>query len=126
MDAVAATLNQLGIKFVRGPSRMDSAQAGQQLMNRIQSLPPGEPFILPENGMVTVAVITGATKQPISGDQATPLAVQAIRNKSVMDTLQQRLKAARADAKIQYQPGFAPPPSQPNSNKAGVAQAPAR
>jgi hypothetical protein len=78
--------------------------------------------MLPERGVVTVGVITGETKQPITGDQATPLAVQAMRNKSVMDALQQRLKAARADAKIQYQNGFAPPNSQPAPGKPSPTQ----
>jgi EpsD family peptidyl-prolyl cis-trans isomerase len=117
MDAVAAALNQLGIKFARGPARMDSAQIGQEIINRIKSLPSTEPFILPVNGLVTVAVITGEAKQPITGDQATPLAVEAIRKKSVMDAVQQRLKTARADAKIQYQAGFAPPKPAPAGHK---------
>lgn len=108
MDAVAAKLKELRIQFARAPSRMDSAQVGQELMTRIKSLPPGEPFIVPENGQMTVAVITGENKQPVSPDQAKPIAVQAIRNKSVMDALQLRLKTAQTEAKIQYQPGFAP------------------
>jgi len=120
MDAVAAQLKELGIQFTRAPSRMDSAQVGQKLMTRIKSLPPSEPFVVPEDGMMTVAVITGETKTPVSPDQAKPLAVQAVRNKAVTDLMQQRLKAAQADAKIQYQPGFAP-----SKDKAAPSSAPA-
>ena len=118
MDAVAAKLHELGIQFTRGAGRMDSAQVPQQMMVRIKSLPKGEPFIVPEKGMVTVGVITDEVKQPIPIDQAKPFAVQAMRNKSVMDTLDQRLKAARAAAKIKYQPGFAPPSGRPGPSKA--------
>jgi len=117
MDAVAAALNQLGIKFNRGPAHLDSAQVGQDIVNRIKSLPPTEPFILPSNGAVTIAVITGEAKQPIIGDQATPLAVAALRKKSLTDALQRRLKTARADAKIQYHQGFAPAASKTAGQK---------
>lgn len=61
MEEVAAQLNSLGIKFERGPAKMDSAQLGQQRLNQILALPSGEPFVIPENGMVTVAIITGET-----------------------------------------------------------------
>jgi hypothetical protein len=87
---------------------MDSAQLGQERMSEILSLPRSEPFIFPEGGAVTAAVITAETKQPIVGEQAQTLAVQAMRNKGLMDVLQQRLKSARAEAKIEYQDGFAP------------------
>lgn len=121
MDAVQAKLRELGIQFKRDAGRMDSAQLGQELSNRIAALPPGEPFVLPEGGAVTVAVITGTSKQPISPEQARPLAVQVMRNNQVRSTLQQRLKAAQTAAKIEYQPGFAPPPrTQPSANSASA------
>lgn len=108
MDAVATKLRELGIEFARGPGQMDSAQVGQERLNRILALPNGEPFIFPEGGAVTVAVITGQTEQPISGDQARPIAVQAMRNKNVTEALQQRLNSAKAAAEIDYQADFAP------------------
>jgi peptidyl-prolyl cis-trans isomerase C len=108
MDAVAARLRELGIEFTRGPGRMDSAQLGQERMNEILSLPRTEPFIFPERGLVTAAVITGESKQPISGEQAQAIAVQSMRNRGLMDALQQRLKTARTNAEIKYQEGFAP------------------
>ena len=76
----------------------------------------GEPFVIPENGTVTIAVITGATPQPMLGDQARPVAVQIMRNQSVSAAMQERLAAQRAKAKIEYQPGFTPaanPPGKP-------------
>lgn len=109
MDAVAAQLRELGIEFTRGPGRMDSAQLGQGRMNEILSLPRSEPFIFPEGGAVTAAVITGETKQPLSGEQSQRMALQSVQNRALMNTLQQRLKAARAKAEIEYQDGFAPP-----------------
>lgn len=109
MDAVAARLSALGIKFTRGAAQMDSAQVGAQRIQQIKSLPAGEPFVVPENGMVTVGVIKGEQPAPLVGAEARPLAVRALQNKQLGDTLQQRLKQARTSAEITYQPGFAPP-----------------
>lgn len=116
MDAVASRLKQMGIAFTRDIGRMDSAQLGQDRLDRIKTLPKGEPFVIPENGTVTIAVITGATPQPMLGDQARPVAVQIMRNQSVSAAMQERLAAQRAKAKIEYQPGFTPaanPPGKP-------------
>lgn len=109
LDAVAARLPQLGVKFTRDVAQMDSAQLGQQRLQQILALPSGEPFVIPENGGVTVGVITGERSAVISPADARPLAVQAIRSKQLGEQLQQRLKQSRSAAEIKYQPGFAPP-----------------
>lgn len=108
MEEVAAKLNGLGIKFERGAAKMDSAQLGQQRMDQILALPDGEPFVIPENGMVTVAVITG--ESPLAGSSAemNAIATQALRQKAMSTTLEERLKQARAKGEIKYQPDFAP------------------
>ncbi|NTZ43946.1 hypothetical protein G7A66_12795 [Altererythrobacter sp. SALINAS58] len=121
LDAVAGQLRELGIEFTREPGRLDSAQLGQETMSKILSLPPGEPFIFPEGGMVTAAVITGKAQQPTSGDQAQTAAVQALRNQGLMDVLQRRLKAARTQAEIEYQDDFAPPTTPAKSTGAVTA-----
>ncbi|MGQ0277048.1 hypothetical protein ACT17R_00195 [Sphingopyxis sp. Q841] len=108
MEAVAAHLQELGIKFARTDAQMDSAQVGKQRMQQIRALPAGEPFIAPENGMVTVAVIKSERAVPLTGDAARPLAVQAIQNQQLTSAMQDRLKQARAAAEIKYQPDFAP------------------
>jgi EpsD family peptidyl-prolyl cis-trans isomerase len=109
MDAVASRLRQLGIEFSRDAGQLDSARLGQERLNQIRSLPPGEPFVLAENGVVTVAVITGSKPQPIEGDQARPAAVQLLRNQSLSAAMQQRLEAQKGKAKIEYQDSFSPP-----------------
>lgn len=109
MAEVATRLDQLGIKFRRDNAQMDSAQIGAERLKQIQALPAGEPFVVPENGVVTVGIITGERAEPVPAADARPMAVQAIRNKQLGESLQQRLKQARAEADIEYQPGFAPP-----------------
>jgi peptidyl-prolyl cis-trans isomerase C len=108
MDAVAARLQQMGIQFRRDRPLVDAASLGQQRMAQIRALPPGEPFVIPENGVVTVGVITGERSEPVATEQARPLAVQALRKQKLTETVQQRLKQSRETAKIEYQDGFAP------------------
>lgn len=108
MEAVAARLKQMGIEFRRDTTQIDSAALGQQRLQQIRALPAGEPFVVPENGVVTVGVVTGERAEPIPAANARPLAVQALRNKQLSETMQQRLKQSRTNAEIQYQPGFAP------------------
>jgi len=109
MDAVAATLRGMGIQFTRGTAQMDSAQLGQARLNQIRSLPEGEPFVIPEGRLVTVAVITGETAQPVQSDRARPAALQMMRNQALSDAMRQRLQAEKAKSEIKYQEGFAPP-----------------
>ncbi len=122
--AEAATiLTRLNIPFQRGTSRMDTGQIPQQMMAQIQALPPGEPFIVPGGGVVTVNVITGREATAVPDAQARALAVQAMRNEQLGTIMQDRLKGQRATAKIEYQSGYEAPatPGAPASRTAPAA-----
>lgn len=108
MAAVATKLDTLGIKYQRGLAKMDSAQLGQKRLNQIKALPEGEPFVIPENGLVTVAVITDENAVSTDGADMGPMALQAMRNQELAKALQERLKQARAKGEIKYQPRFEP------------------
>lgn len=109
MAAVANRLNLLNIAFQRGEAQVDTAQLGQERLQRIRALPDGEPFVIPENGVVTIGVITGQTAAPLNAEQSRQLATQAMRSERLEKTLRERLKTARTSAEIDYQTGFAPP-----------------
>jgi EpsD family peptidyl-prolyl cis-trans isomerase len=126
MDAVAARLRQMGIQFTRGPAQLDSALLGQERLDRIRSLAPGEPFVLFDGGMITVAEITASEPKPVGNDQARPAAVQIMRNQSLSAAMRQRLDAEKAKAEIKYQKGFSPPApatSQPERSKSVASNA---
>ena len=117
MPQVVAILDKLNIKYQRGNVAVDSAQVPAALLAQIQKVPAGEPFVIPAGNLVTVSLITGSSAQPLVGDQVRPLAANAVRNAELGKVLQQRLKSESAQAKIEYQPGFSPPPA----DKAGGA-----
>ena len=109
MAAVATRLNGMGIKFGRDQGEIDSAAIGPDRLKQLLALPAGEPFVVPENGVVTIGVITGERTAPLTGEEARTLALQALRSQKVNDSVRQRLEQARAKAEITYQSGFGPP-----------------
>ena len=114
MDAVAASLKELAIAFERVPATLDSSQVPPAVLARIDGLPAGEPFIVPDGGVVSVSVVNGRLPAPVVGAAARPIAVQMIRNEELAKNLEQRFKAKKAAVKIEYQPGFEPPkPAKP-------------
>lgn len=108
MPEVAERLNALGISFQRGSGALDSASVPAEVMNRIRSLPAGEPFLVPQGSKMVVSVITGTEPVALTQEQMRPLAAQALRNESLNKIGEQRLKEARTKAKIEYQSGYAP------------------
>ena len=126
MDAVAAHLTRMGIKFSRGPAGLDSAAAPPALMKLIADQ-PSEPFVVPDRGMVTISVVTGRKAAPTDPQQAKAAAVQAWRQQKFDDLLRQQLATLRTSAKITYQNGFSPPaagqPGAPGTPAAGAAPA---
>lgn len=111
MDAVAAHLTQMGIKFQRAPTGLDSGQVPTQLMKMIDTAPPGEPFVVPDRGMVTVNVVTGRRPVAVDPQQAKSGAVSAWRQQKFEELIAQQVNTLKSKAKITYQSGFAPPPA---------------
>ncbi len=109
MPEVLATLDRLGIKYQRGRSEIDSAQLPNGMVDQIRKVPSGEPFVVPADGAVTVNLITGEKAAPMSPDVTRSAALAALRNQSLSDLLQKRIRTERTQSEIKYQPGFAPP-----------------
>lgn len=109
MDAVAARLGQMGIDFQRGNVSLDTAVVPQAMLAQLQGLPAGEPFVIPQNGTVSVSSIIGRKPAPLTGAAARPIAVQLIRNEELSKVVKQLLDAKRATTEVKYQNGFAPP-----------------
>lgn len=108
LEEVATRLTAMGIAFQRSTGALDSAAIQPQVMQRILALPPGEPFIVPNNGKLVINVITGTETVAINPDQARQLAAQGMRNEELNKIGEQRLTEAKAKAKIEYQTGFEP------------------
>jgi EpsD family peptidyl-prolyl cis-trans isomerase len=108
LDDVIKTLTDAGVTFDRQKNRLDTAIVPHDLYGRIVTAAPGEPFIVPVGNMVIASVITSREPAAITGDQARPIAVAAMRRTDAAKVMQERLTALRQAAKIDYKPGFAP------------------
>jgi peptidyl-prolyl cis-trans isomerase C len=108
LDQVGAVLTEAGISFTRQKNRLDTAVIPQALYGQLSSA-GSEPFIIPVGTQAVASVITSREPAAITGDQAKPVAVQAIRREQAAKLMQNRLTSVRQAAKIEYKEGFAPP-----------------
>jgi EpsD family peptidyl-prolyl cis-trans isomerase len=109
LEDVAKTLTEAGITFNRQKNRLDTAIIPHDLYGRLRTATPGQPFIIPVGSLAIASVVVSREPAPITGEQARPIAVTAIRRSQAASLMQERLKALRQGAKIDYKAGFAPP-----------------
>lgn len=108
MEAVEAVLKGEGIAFQRGNAQLDTAALPAAVAARIAALPPGEPFVVPQNGQIVVNVIRSAQAVPVPAEQARPAAIELLRRQAVEQAMQKQVESARNAAKITYAPDYAP------------------
>ena len=121
LDAVAAHLTALGIKFRRVKAGLDTAQVPTDMIKAINALAPGEPFMVPTNGIITVNTVIGHQTAPGDPADMRQQAVAAWRNQQFGKLISDKLKELRDSAKITYQTGFAPPAKKPGTAAAAPA-----
>jgi len=121
LDAVAEILTANNVQFQRGNATLDTGTIPPELAQRIASLPAGEPFVVPANGQLVASVVKSTEEAPTPQQQVTPAATEFLRQQSLRTSMGKQLEAIRRDAKIEYQPGFAPPKGGAN----GATPAPA-
>ena len=111
MAEVIAVLDRLGIKYQRANGQIDTAQMPGPMLDQIRKLPPGEPFVVPTGQFVVVSLVTGSKPAPaMDAEVVRQAAMNGVRNTQLGDALKARLDAEQKEAKIEYQPGFAPTP----------------
>jgi len=123
LEEVASRLTSMNIPFQRGTGNFDSATVAPQVLQRLEALPAGEPFIVPQGNKIIINAITGFDPVGVQTDQARQLAAQAMRTEELNKIGENRLKEAKAKAKVEYQPGFEPKPGA--ANETGAPELPA-
>lgn len=108
LDAVGQTLTGLGIKFERSQVGLDTGSVPSDVMAKINKLPAGEPFVVPQPAFMTVNVILGRKPVAVDEAKARPAAVNAWRQQKFGELITKQVEALRAGAKISYQNGFGP------------------
>jgi EpsD family peptidyl-prolyl cis-trans isomerase len=109
MDQLIAVLQAHKITFTRQKNRLDTAIIPPELYTGLAKLAPGEPFVVPVGNRSVASVVTGKEPNPLTGDQAKPAAVAMMRKQQTAKSIADLLKSLRSSAKVEYQPGYAPP-----------------
>jgi peptidyl-prolyl cis-trans isomerase C len=108
-DELTGVLSQSGVPFQRGRNQLNTSLIPSEMYGRLASLSAGEPFIVPNGGRSIASAIMSREPAPLVGPAARTEAVNLIRRRSGTQALEDRLKALRKAAKIEYKQGFAPP-----------------
>jgi peptidyl-prolyl cis-trans isomerase C len=110
LEAVAQVLTDAGIAFTRQKNKLDTAVIPQNLYGQLASASQGsEPFVIPVGNQAVASVILSREPAPLTGAEARPIAVAAMRREQATTLMQNRLKSVRDAAKIEYKEGYAPP-----------------
>lgn len=115
LSALLAVLQKHGIATSQQKNRLDTAVVPAEMFQKISAVPAGEPFIVRIGDRAIASVIVGREPKPIVGDQARPVAADAMRREQSAKDMANRVSSLRKAATIEYQKGFAPP-----SEKAAV------
>ena len=110
LEEVAKVLTDADIAFTRQKNRLDTAVIPQNLYGQLAAAGrASEPFIIPVGNQAVASTIVSREPAPITGEQARPIAVAAMRREQASQLMQNRLKSIRDAAKIEYKEGYAPP-----------------
>jgi len=109
IDALIAVLQSHKIDFKRQQNPLDTAVVPPDLYSKLSTLPAGEPFVVPVGDRSVASAVVAKEPNPLAGDQAKPAAVALMRKQQTAKSLEGLLKSLKDSAKIEYQPGYAPP-----------------
>jgi EpsD family peptidyl-prolyl cis-trans isomerase len=110
MEEVVNVLTAANIPFTRQKNKLDTAVIPPNLYGQLAAAGRrSEPFIIPIGTQAVASTIVSREPAPITGEQARPIAVAAMRREQASQLMENRLKAIRGAAKIEYKQGYAPP-----------------
>jgi peptidyl-prolyl cis-trans isomerase C len=109
LDEIAQALTAAGVQFNRNSKKIDTALFPHPVYGQIAALPQGEPFIVPGPDKAIANVISNREPTPLAADQARSVALSAMRREQAQKVVDDRVKSLLKTAKIEYQPGYAPP-----------------
>ena len=110
MGEIEAMLTKKGIPFQKSVQTVDTLQTDPATIEKLEKLPPGEPFMIPTGDGIIVNQIKDAKLSPVTGDDATKLALVAVRNQKTQQAVARGVNnlIAANEAKIQYNPAYKP------------------
>ncbi len=101
LDKVEAKLNELGVKFNRGPGTVDSATIPPELLKTLEAKKTDDIFLIRSRTAVTFFKVASVDEKPLTGDDAGRFARRALSQELARKISQQTVEAALANAKYE-------------------------
>jgi EpsD family peptidyl-prolyl cis-trans isomerase len=101
LDQVEAKLNEMNIKFNRGPATLDSATTPAEMLKVLDARKPDDIYFVRSRGNASFFKVTSVDQKPLTGDQAAEFAKREVRADIGRKAAEDITKAALADAKFE-------------------------
>lgn len=101
LDQVVAKLNEMNIKFSRGPATLDSATMPPQMLKVLDARKPDDIYFIRSRGSASFFKVTSVDQKPLTGEQANEFARREVRLDIGRKASEDISKAALADAKFE-------------------------
>jgi len=101
LDQVVAKLNEMNIKFSRGPATLDSATMPPQMLKVLDARKPDDIYFIRSRGSASFFKVTSVDQKPLTGEQANEFARREVRLDIGRKASEDISKAALAGAKFE-------------------------
>lgn len=107
LQEFAQWLKAQNYKFNAGQEERSAEQLPAALATQLVNVKPGQAIIANNNGNLVVMLVAAVLPQPLSAEQAKPVAGRILTTQKQREAAEQELKALRNAAKIEYLGSFA-------------------
>jgi EpsD family peptidyl-prolyl cis-trans isomerase len=133
MDQVEAKLNELGIKYSRGPATLDTAAIPAEMLKPLEARKPDDVFFLRGRTSASYFKVVSVDEKPLTGQEANEFAkrelISDLGRKTAQDTFTAALAAAKYEGDynriMTASPPVAPPPVEAPAGEAQSGEKPA-
>jgi EpsD family peptidyl-prolyl cis-trans isomerase len=101
LDQVVAKLNEMNIKFSRGPATLDSATMPPEMLKVLDARKPDDIYFIRSRASSSFFKVTSVDQKPLTGEQADDFARREVRVEIARKGAEQMSKAALADSKFE-------------------------
>ena len=101
IDQVEAKLTQLGIKYSRGPSALDSATMPAQMLTALAARKSDDVFFIRSRNTASFFKVTSVDDKPLTTDEAQQLGKRELASAMAKNAAEETAKAAVAESKFE-------------------------
>lgn len=106
LEQIRAIIAEANIEAEGGNLTWDSAQLPTDLVRRLNALPAGEPFIMPQGAGVIAGIVRETRQVPVDPAQSRNIAAEVVSRQGAAGRVNTWLEEARSSAEIAYGEGF--------------------